>query len=157
MSVHISNMPSTKPLAPGWWCQPVPPAPVQWWQWWSWPPYHHQHGNDNSPTAQHQCDNNDDPNATTTIMVTAMALWPAWPTLSSPDGNGQREGTEAGQVSPARVGDQLDSMTRGSSIDPLCRFQSGGDWDWDRQRTGVETKLVSDWEVQDNLQSTYTK
>ena len=80
MSVHVSDIPSTEPSAPGQWCQPVPPAPVQWWQWRPWPPCHHQHGDNNSPTAQHQCDNDDDPNATTTITVMAMALQPAWPT-----------------------------------------------------------------------------
>ena len=56
-------------------------------------------------------------------------------------GKGQRLDSE---VSPARVEDRLDSMTRGSSVDPLCRFRSGRDGDGDRQRTGVETKLISD-------------
>jgi len=78
---------------------------------------------------------------------TLVGVW------SNLDRNRQREGTEAGQeVSLARVGDQLDSMTRGSSVDPLCRFWSGRDGDGDRQRTGVETKLISDQGIQDGVQ-----
>jgi len=69
------------------------------------------------------------------------------------EGGGQRAGQE---VSPARVGDRLDSMTRTSCVDPLHRFWSRG-WRWRRTETGVVTKLISDWVVQDILQSTYTK
>ena len=61
--------------------------------------------------------------------------------METDKGKGQRLDSE---ISLARVEDQLDSTTRGSSIDPLHRFQSGRDRDGDRQRTGVETKLISD-------------
>ena len=37
------------------------------------------------------------------------------------------------EVSPGRSCDQLHSMTRTTSVDPLCRFRSGGDGDGDRQ------------------------
>ena len=49
---------------------------------------------------------------------------------------------------------------RTTSVDPLCRFRSRG-WRWKRRwrqtGTGVVTKLISDWGLQANLQSTYTK
>jgi len=69
------------------------------------------------------------------------------------EGRGQRAGQE---VSLARVSDCLDSTTRMTCVDPLHRFWS---WGW-RQRqteTGVVTKLISDWGIQNKLQSTYTK
>jgi len=37
------------------------------------------------------------------------------------------------EVSPGRSCDRLDSTTRTTSVDPLCRFRSGGDRDRDRQ------------------------
>jgi len=66
--------------------------------------------------------------------------------MKTDEGGGQRAGQE---VSPAGVGDCLDSTTRMMCIDPLHRFQSRG-WRWkqrQRQRqtgTGVVTKLISD-------------
>ena len=61
-------------------------------------------------------------------------------------GGGQRAGQE---VSPAGVGDCLDSMTRTTCVDPLRRFWSRGwRWKWRRRQkqtgTGVVTKLISD-------------
>ena len=55
-------------------------------------------------------------------------------------GKGQRAGQD---VSPARVGDRLDSTTSMMCVDPLHRFQSRG-WRRRQTETGVVTKLISD-------------
>jgi len=52
------------------------------------------------------------------------------------EGRGQRAGQE---ISPAGVGDCLDSTTRDTSIDPLCRFRSREDGDGGQMEMEMET------------------